>query len=191
MTHPDQKYIDALLTNNTSLLSEIYQKYFPKIKWMVIKNNGTPEDASDIFQEALITIFQRVKAQQFVLTCPLDYFIYLICRRKWLHELKKKKAGNVTFIDDEGYNRIGEDSFKLAEEHSLWQARQDLFTRILNELGETCRKVLRLSWNTESMEEVASILKSSYGYARKRKSECKAKLVKLYMSDPEFENLKW
>jgi hypothetical protein len=31
----------------------------------------------------------------------------------------------------------------------------------------------------------------TYGYARKRKSECMARLIALIKTDPEFENLKW
>jgi hypothetical protein len=56
MSHPDQKYVEALLNNDMVLLKEVYQKFSGKIKWMVLQNNGTVDDAADIFQEALLSI---------------------------------------------------------------------------------------------------------------------------------------
>ena len=190
-SHPDQKYIDALVNNDAVLLEELYQKYAGKIKWMILQNNGSETDAADIFQEALISIYNKAKTGDFVLTCPLDAFLYLICRNKWLNELNKRKTGRVTIKDIDGYNNIGEDSFKVAEECTLQQARKDLLNEKLAELGESCRQLLQLSWSGKSMEEVAEILKVTYGYARKKKSECMAKLVALVKQSSQFNSLKW
>src|SRR5437764_1435587 len=107
--HSDQKYIDALLNNDTVLLGELYQKLSGKIKWMVLQNNGSEAEAADIFQDALLSIYDKAKNNNFTLTCPLDAFIYLICKNKWINELNKRKTRKVTFTDTEGYNDIGED----------------------------------------------------------------------------------
>jgi RNA polymerase sigma factor (sigma-70 family) len=191
MPHPDQKYIDALVNNDTVLLEELYQKFSGKIKWMVLHNRGTETDAADIFQDALVSIFNKAKTQNFVLTCPLDAFLYLICRNKWINELKKRKSAGVTFNDEEGYNNVGEESFKLAEEYRLLQERKDLLNEKTEMLGEGCKELLRLSWSGKSMEEVADILHVTYGYARKKKSECMAKLITLVKQSSRFNALKW
>src|SRR5690606_6286839 len=157
MEHPDQKYIEALLHNDLELLDELYQKYSGKIKWMVLQNNGTEADAADIFQDALLSIYHKARTKGFVLTCPLDAFLYLICKNKWLNELGKKKGRPVTINGDEGYN-IGEDSFQLAEDYSLQEERMKLLTEKLTELGDACRNLLHLSWSGKTMEEVAEDL---------------------------------
>ncbi|MBD0288460.1 MAG: sigma-70 family RNA polymerase sigma factor, partial [Flavisolibacter sp.] len=54
--HPDQKYIDALLTNNVKLIGELYQKCFPLIRNMVLENSGTQTNAADLFQDALVDL---------------------------------------------------------------------------------------------------------------------------------------
>ena len=41
------------------------------------------------------------------------------------------------------------------------------------------------------MDEVAKKLKVSYAYARKKKSECMAKLITLVKQSPKFNSLKW
>lgn len=188
--HQDQQYIHALLNNNTLLLKELYDKYAGKIKSLVIKNNGTEADAADIFQEALLAIYQKAKTQHFVLTCPLDAYLYLVCKNRWINELNKRGIGKVTFTDTEGYNYT-EDVFRNAEIVQTQQERRNLITRQFKELGEGCRQLLELSWSGISMEEVAKKLQNTYGYIRKKKSECMAKLIALVKTSPEFANLQW
>ena len=86
MQHADQKYIDALLNNDAVVIEELYQKYSPKIKWMVLKNNGSETDAADVFQEVLLWIYKKAKDKNFILTCPLDAFLYISCKNKWMSE---------------------------------------------------------------------------------------------------------
>lgn len=191
MQHSDHKYIIALLNNDRQLIEEIYSKYSPKIKEMVLKNNGYAMDAKDIFQDALISIHNKAKEQAFVLTCPFDALIYLYCKNKWLKELDKRGIRRVTFLDSDGYNNLGEDSFKLAEACLLKVERRALLMEKLAELGESCQQLLHLSWDGHSMEEVADMLHVTYGYARKKKSECMAKLIALIKQSPRFDSLQW
>jgi RNA polymerase sigma factor (sigma-70 family) len=191
MAHPDQKYIDALLTNDAVLLDELYEKFSGKVKWMVIQNNGTEDDAADIFQDALLCIYNKARTGDFVLTCPLDAFLHVITKNKWLNELSKKKSHRVTNEDDSGYINSGVDTFLEVEEISLWENRKELMMMKVAELGEGCRELLQLSWSGKHMDEVASILKISYGYARKKKCECMDKLITLIRNSPDFDSLKW
>jgi RNA polymerase sigma factor (sigma-70 family) len=190
MEHPDQKYIKALLNNDQDLLDELYRKYSGKIKWMVLKNHGSEADAADIFQDALLSIYHKARSKGFQLTCPLDAFLYLICKNKWLNELNKRKSRPVTNIDSGGYT-YGEDSFQLVEDCTLQEERLNLLAEKIAELGESCKELLQLSWSNRSMEEVAEKLNLTYGYARKKKSECMAKLVTLIKQSAKFNALKW
>lgn len=192
MEHPDQKYINALVNNDAALLDELYRKFSGKIRWMVLQNSGTETDAADIFQDALLSIYQKARTGNFVLTCPLEAFLYLICRNKWMNELNKRKTHrNTVDIDNDRQEEIGEDSFRLAEECITKNARKDLLMQKLAELGESCRKLLELSWSGLPMEEVAGMLNVTYGYARKKKSECMARLITLVKQSDRFNGLKW
>lgn len=189
--HSDQKYVDALLNNNTVLLEELYEKYSGKIKQLVVQNNGTETDAADIFQDALISIYTKAKKQNFVLTCPFDAFIYMICRNRWLNELSKRKSSKIIFRDTAEFKNISEDSFKLAEECRLQQVRKKLLQQKIAELDDGSKELLSLSWEGKSMKEVANVLNITYGYARKKKSECMAKLISLVKQSTDFDSLKW
>jgi RNA polymerase sigma factor (sigma-70 family) len=191
MPHQDQKYIEALLNNHQPLLEELYKKYSGKIKWMVLKNNGSEDDAADIFQEALMILYHKAKKEKFELSCPLDAFLYMICKKKWLNVLAKRKTEGKVTITDEDQSILSEDTFRDVEECLMHEERHQLILDKFTELGKACQQLLKLSWGGDSMEEVAAKLNFTYGYARKKKSECMAKLVELVKGASQFNNLKW
>ena len=74
-------------------MRQIYTKYAAKVKHYIMANSGDADDAADIFQEALIDIYNQAKNKQLELTCPFEPFLLLICKRKWLNILKKRGRG--------------------------------------------------------------------------------------------------
>jgi RNA polymerase sigma factor (sigma-70 family) len=190
MVHPDQKYIEALITNDQALIEELYAKYAGKIKWMVVNNNGSEDDAADILQEGILAIYHKARKGGLQLTCPLEAFLYMICKKKWLNVLNNRKNQGKVTLTEENRSILVEDSFLLAEETILHEQRYQLLMEKLGELAESCRELLRLSWSGKSMEEVADCLDFTYGYARKKKSKCMGKLVALVQKSIEYQTLK-
>jgi RNA polymerase sigma factor (sigma-70 family) len=188
--HIDQRYITGLLQNDPRLTEEIYSRYSGKIKGMILNNNGDEDDAADIFQEALVDIYRKAAKGDFILTCPFEALLVIICKNKWITQLQKKQKQGVTFKDPEGYD-YGSDVFKEAEVVQKQNERRNLLERKFAELADGCREILQLSWAGKSMEEVANTLKLSYAYARKRKSECMGKLTDLVMGSPDFKHLQF
>jgi RNA polymerase sigma factor (sigma-70 family) len=191
MEHPDQKYIHALLTNDATIIEEIYKKFFGKIRWLVLQNNGTSADAADIFQEALLSIFNKSIAQNFTLTCPLDAFLYQVCKNKWLKELSKRQHREGTINDLAEYSNVEEDYFKLMEENKLKDEQKKLFLEKLEALDDSCRQLLQMNWQGKSLAEVAEILGLTYINVRKKKVRCMAKLMMLIKQSSQYNDLKW
>lgn len=188
--HPDHKYIEALQKNDSALIEEIYSRYSKRIALMVLKNNGTENDAADLFQNVLVELHRKANNQQFTLTCPFEAFLYMICRNRWLNELEKRKGKRVTLKGDEGFT-IGEDVFENYDVLQIQDKRKTLVEEKLAELGEGCRELLSLSWSGKPLQEVAARLNFTYAYVRKRKTECMSKLIRLVKEAPGFSNLKW
>jgi RNA polymerase sigma factor (sigma-70 family) len=185
-SHPDQKYIEALLANDDQLITEIYKRFSRKVVSYIEKNNGDKDDARDIIQETLITIYQQAREQNLVLTCPFDAYFFLLCKRKWLNKLKSKKGVTI----DEAIISIHDDSAIMADETENFEMKNRLFEAKFNELGDKCRELLRLSFTLPSMEDVASALNVSYGYVRKKKSLCMGQLTELIQQSGEFKTLR-
>ncbi len=188
--HPDTKYIEALVNNNTELLSEIYTRFAGKIKLLVLQNTGSETDADDIMQDALVAIYHKAAAGNFVLTCPFEAFLYTICKNLWLMQLRKKSRQPVTNSGDTQYE-TGTDVFKEAEAVINNNERRLLLEKKFEQLGEGCRKVLELAWSGKPLDEVAALLNNTYAYIRKKKSECMGKLSALIKQSPEYKTLLW
>lgn len=186
--HEDHRYIEALLNNNNLIIKEIYEKFSTSIANLVSKNNGNENDARDIFQEGLMAITQRARKGDFLLTCPFGAYLYMVCRSKWLNELKKRKQSNVTITDLDGYSNVAA-ATTLSDYTLRTQAQDQFFRQKLESLSQRCREVIKLSFTGISMQEVAESLDMSYKYARKKKSECIAKLTQLIKSAPEYRLL--
>ena len=188
--HPDHKYIEALATNNSVLIEEIYRRYAVGVKRMVLKNSGTETDAADLFQDVLIELHRKATQQNFVLTCPFEAFLYLVCRNRWINELHKRKGHTVTISGDEGFD-IKQDVAESYEALLMLEKRKGLIENKFAALGDGCRNLLELSWSGKQLQEVAAILNFSYAYVRKKKTECIGKLISLVKEDPGFSDLKW
>jgi RNA polymerase sigma factor (sigma-70 family) len=178
LIHTDQRFITGLLQNDTALVREIYSRFAGKVKSYIIQNSGSEDDAADIFQESLIDIYQQAKHKALQLTCPFEAFLLLVCKRKWLNELKKRGRQGVTKDPDHVFN-LGEDVFAIAEQLKLQEDKASLFMAMFQQLGERCRQIINKCLGNKPQDEVAEELGVSYAYLRKKKSECTAELIKL------------
>ena len=190
MAHADQRYVEGLLSNNYVVIDELYRNCWPGIRRMVINNNGSEADAADLFQDALLMICSKARQNSFQLTCPMEAFLYLICKNRWINELHKKRNRYVTIRDEEGYD-IGTDAMAAYEQFKILEQRRVLVEEMFEQLEDGCRQLLRQAWSGRSLEEIATVFNFSYAYVRKKKSLCMSRLISLVQSSDRYQNLKW
>ncbi|MBZ4036022.1 sigma-70 family RNA polymerase sigma factor [Flavobacterium sp. 17A] len=186
--HPDQKYIDGLASNDSVVIEMIYKKFAPKVVQFVHNNSGDKDQAQDVIQEVLILLFNQAKANTLQLTCPFDAYFFLLCKRRWLNELKKSSNKGVTIY--ENVVSINESAHELIGQAEEFDEKQKLFDAMFLKLGEKCQEVLKLSFSLKSMEEVAAKLNVTYGYVRKKKSLCVGQLTEWIQEAKNFNSLK-
>lgn len=187
-THHDQKYIDGLLQNNSEIIQLIYKNFAPKVKQYIRNNSGSYDDAQDIIQEVLIIIYNQAKTNGLQLTCPFDAYFFLLCKRRWLNELKKSSNKQVTIQEEKVSN--DELAQEMATETEIFEEKQSLFDTMFQKLGEKCQELLKTSFVTKTMEEVAAKLNVTYAYARKKKSLCTGQLTELIQQSQRFQSIK-
>ncbi|MDN3664242.1 RNA polymerase sigma factor [Algibacter miyuki] len=186
--HEDQKYIVGLLKNNSFIIQAIYDKFAPKVINYIKLNSGTRDQAQDVIQDTLITIYNQASQKNLQLTCPFDAYFFLLCKRKWLNVLKKSSNKEVT-INEEVLSK-GDEAQEFAFETAVFGEKQALFAEMFEKLGTACKDLLKATFKIKSMEEVAASLNVSYAYARKKKSLCIGKLTELVRASPKFNHLK-
>lgn len=163
---------------------QLYTTCFPMIRSMVLKNSGTIDDAKDIFQDAVMALYQNHQRAEFELTAVTSTYLYSIARNKWLNQLRYNgkfiKSGDDDFESDESFT-----------EDEIRKQKQRLLIKHMNSIGEKCQKMLKYYFEGMPGEEIASELGySSYEYYRVAKNRCIENLKKLMQHDPIFKELK-
>ena len=179
--------LEGLKANDHNVLVYIYRKYFPIVRFFVIKNSGTDEDAKDVFQEAIILIYKRLTEGSLNLTCAFKTYIYSVCRFLWLQQLEKRQIRPDGLSD----SQLFVDMDKELEEQAVEQERYKLFQKHFKSLNKECQEILTLFLKKIPLKEIAQRVNiRSDKYLKKRKYECKEMLTKRIQNDPDFKKMK-
>jgi RNA polymerase sigma factor (sigma-70 family) len=175
----DSEIIIAIKTsNNNAVLSHLYKSVLPKIKRFIIKNSGSEDDAKDIFQDAVIILFNQVKLNKFDETKEIGGFMYSVARNLWINKVKRQnKQIQITDTEYELKADIGQDSLNGMITNEKTLAIKDL----MNQVGEECKQLLKYSiYDRLSMKEICEKMGySSESVAKTYNYRCKQKLVNL------------
>ncbi len=184
-TNPHQNFFNQPLTKTEIDYKSVYTSCFPMIRSMVFKNSGSVDDARDIFQEAIIVLYQNSSRENFELNVGTCTYLYSIARNKWLKHIRDHVKKNSLDDTDEL-----QDDKTFADDDEQKQ-RQRLLIKHLANLGEKCQNIIKLYFEGVPGEEIAKQLEfSSYEYYRVAKNRCIENLKKLIQADPLFKELK-
>ena len=178
----DSQFIDGLRTNSNEVLTALYKKYYNIVLKLIVSNNGTQEEAQDIYQETIIIVFENVKKPQFELNCQLQTYIYSIAKRLWLKQLKKNGK---TFLFKEGEEEGVADVTNDLSEH--FKKEDDIFkmNQSMELLGEPCNTIITDFYVLKlSMDDIAE----KFGYtnsdnAKTQKYKCLQRLKKYFFDN--------
>lgn len=184
MQKVDYQYIEGIKSNNRNLVREIYNLYLPSVIKLVRSNKGNRDEARDIFQEALLLIYEKAQQPDFELTSSFKAYLLGICRYLWLRQLKKKYRSDLTIEGDEGYT-IKDDLEVLISEEEKWKLMRMKFAL----LGKDCQRVLQLFFDGHSLKEIAEKMNYTEKTAKWKKFSCKEKLSKSIKKDPRYREL--
>lgn len=151
----------------------------PGIKSFLMSKGADAEEAGDVFQEAMIDIYKLAKDEKFILTCPLEAFLLLICKRKWINVVEKNNRQGVTKSIDDGYTHIAGDDEGAATLYADTAEKENLVIAMLEHISERCREIIVASYTKMPQQQLAEQMGVSYAYLRKKKSLCMAELIEL------------
>jgi len=176
----EQALLKGLALNDSKAIETIYRDNFSMVQAFILQNNGSYDDARDIFQEAMIALYEKAQSESFVLTCQIKTYVYSICRRLWLKRLQQlgRYANRVDSLEETV--PVEED----LEIHEKRNAEFAIMDRALNSLGEPCKSLLEGYYLKKmGMQELAA----EFGYtnadnAKNQKYKCLMRLKKLFFS---------
>ncbi len=183
----DEDILSGLKVQDRSVVNYVYKEFFPTIKYLITTNSGSEIDAEDVFQDALVIIFKKVRSDDLILTSSFKTYLYSVCRNLWLQRLDKK-AFSSEFLELENLNELQDTiQFEFTDNEN---EKYKLFQQHFLELGEDCQKVLKLFLQKVPLKEIADLMGfKSEKYAKTRKFMCKEKLKQQIINDPRFKKL--
>jgi len=99
--------VQGLSLGKSDAMKTVYTDHFGMIKHLVLKNSGNEADAEDVFQEAMVILYQKLNSPNFELTVQLKTYVYSICRNLWLNELNRRGRRKIGLKDYEKYVETG------------------------------------------------------------------------------------
>src|SRR5476651_1159146 len=88
----DKELIETLKKEHVSDLAirYLYKNYYHGLSNYIKTNQGSEQDAEDIFQEIVVSFIEIVKGDKFRGESSIKTFLYTLTRYAWLNELKKR-----------------------------------------------------------------------------------------------------
>jgi len=164
----------------------LYKNILPKVKAYIITNNGSEQDAEDIFQEAIIILVRKIREKKFRKGEKIEPYIFTISKYLWIDKVR----ANTVHAKYQNYaERNKEISDAVHEQIELKERRNDIDT-ILAQLGTKCYDLFKqlLTGNTD-YKEIAELIKvGSKDVVKTYKNRCKKKLIELLNNNASYKN---
>lgn len=178
-TREDKELLEGLRNGDNSVISYIYKTCYPSVSHLITGNKGSEDEAKDIFQEAVMVLYDKVTHENFELSSKLSTFLYAVCRRLWLKQLNRRENAMGTSNSDDLEIPDVEHDIQLHLDKENDFAKMD---SALAQLGEPCQTILRDFYiKNKSMNEICD----KFGYtntdnAKTQKYKCLQRLKKLF-----------
>jgi RNA polymerase sigma factor (sigma-70 family) len=175
----DKSIIEGVKKQDDKILNWLYDNYFQSVKNHVIRNSGTPDDVSDVFQDTIIILYKQICDNTLVLTTDLKGYFFGVARNIWSNQLRVKK--NTAELNAD----IPDDSVQEDDNDFLFEK---IVSRAFEKLSPEFHGILTLFSEGYSYEEITKMLKlKNEAYARRKKYLSKEALMELIKEDPEYQ----
>jgi len=167
-------------------IDHLYKNILPVVKRYVTRNNGTSDDAEDLFQEAVVSFYQSVMTGKFNSKYTVYGYIYKICLYRWIN--KERRDKKIAFKSDleQGF----EDTFSDIEVIEEIEDEPSIFKRLMTPLGDKCKELLNYAIMKDMLIEDIQIRMNfpSKTAVSMQIGRCKEKLMEELEKNPAILN---
>jgi RNA polymerase sigma factor (sigma-70 family) len=188
-TYTDEQIQKGILRHDNLILSFIYKQYYFKVNTFVRKNSGSEEDVHDVFQEAIIVIYRKLKENDLLFeNRSFEVFLFSVCRFLWLKSLQKRKTEKEKITESIPFNsEIYDDDLSLIIEKN---ERFLLYQKHFKNISSDCQKILQMFFEKVPVKQIAGLMGfKSEKYTKTRKYKCKELLIERIKQDPAYKKL--
>ncbi|MCF8309330.1 MAG: sigma-70 family RNA polymerase sigma factor [Bacteroidales bacterium] len=186
----DEAIVEGIKLKSQYVINYMYDSMFPGIKRFVESHSGSEEDAQDIFQEAIIVVYQKVMKHHLELSSSFKTFFLAICKNLMFRRFSRNKMDK-TKLDYAVESDMMMYEGELVEELRIDEdmVKMGLYRKHFLELEDDCKEMLKLYIKKASYAEIAEVMGfKNEDYVKTRKFMCKEKLKKRIINDPLYKN---
>ena len=88
--HTTNTFLEGLVSGDRKIISDIYIRFYPKVKTFILQNKGSEDDVQDVFQDALMYLITTFKENPKEIH-SFEAYLFTICKNIWRRSLKKEK----------------------------------------------------------------------------------------------------
>jgi RNA polymerase sigma factor (sigma-70 family) len=185
---PDSELLSNIRngTRMNETIKAIYRSHFESLSWFIINNNGSRQDAEDVFQEVVVNFIDLVQKDKFRGESTVKTFLFSLNRFTWLNELKRRGRA---LAREEKYEK-GQDKVELDTSHFITEREEKgQILRLVGELGDTCKRILLLFYYENlSMKEILNATDyENEQVVRNKKYKCLKQLEKMINENPSLK----
>lgn len=179
----EKSFIQKFLEGDSIILEEVYTKSFSYVKHYVMSRDGTMKDAEDVFHNALVILYVKLKEDKLNIQ-KFENYLFTVCKNLWRRENKKKRVTNnhvIPLISEE----LDMATFYL--EQKQWELYNEKFKKI----SKQCQTLLKMIFEKKTYDEIVKKYDyNSHSVARQRIFKCKSRLIKLIKQDIRYLRMK-
>lgn len=164
------KIIHQLRNGNEERAFVKLYRLYPQIERHILVNSGSKNEAEDIFQEALIVLFNKVQTLKENPAINIEGFLVNTAKLLWNNEIRKKKVRQHSGDEKLATLEYEDDILACIEKEKKFREIE----LIIQKLGKKCREILEMFYfRNFSMDKIAK----AFGYkavqsAKAKKYKC-------------------
>jgi RNA polymerase sigma factor (sigma-70 family) len=186
---PDQELVMYLKSGERmdEVIRSMYRNYFDSLSWYVMNNNGSSQDAEDIFQEVIVTFISLVQKDKFRGESSVKTFLFSLNRHAWLNELKRRGRA---LAREEKYEKGQERVEADTSQYMADRENKNAVISLVSKLGDACRQILLLfyyeNWPMKKILETMHY--ENEQVLRNKKYKCLKQLEQMLEANPTLKN---
>ena len=176
----EQLLLQGLAKNDKTAVETIYRLNYNTIQSLIINNNGSSDDAKDIFQETMMVLYDKARSGTFELNCLIKTYMYSVARRLWLKKLQQASRFSGDIGHAENTVHVEDD----LDDHQRRDREFGMMEKAMAGLGEPCKSLLEAFYlKKKNMHDIAQ----DFGYtnaenAKTQKYKCLVRLKKVFFT---------
>jgi RNA polymerase sigma factor (sigma-70 family) len=164
--------IEKIRAGDNEAIKKLYLDGYHYCRSVILKGGGTDEEANEIFQQAMVILFEKCQDDNFEIKSRVMTYLYGITKNIWRNRLRVKKKMRITSMMEIN----SEPSFDPWDEADDLQFQNSRYVGLYNAMSmasEECRQLLKLTFYEKLNDrQIAPTMGYTEQFVRNKRRRC-------------------